>query len=439
MSSPAPPLPALLWMAPALSGGGYSSESLSFGFGLWPRFEAAGVPFTLRQFAEEVKYDVYKGMTEEVRRGLSKFYEPPNPSTDILGPRDVVVCHSTPDAWVPSKFPGWDDLAPCPPHGTKATAVGRTMFETDRLPADWVKRCNKMDEIWVPTEFHKRSFAAAGVSAAKLFVLGEPVDTAYYNPEMYQPLELPIPPNRATRPFTFLSVFKWERRKGWDALLAAYFAEFGADEPVELVLKTKPFHSDADFDEQIAAFAAARGLPAERPAVRVMGSELDHAELPRLYRAADAFVIPSRGEGWGRPHVEAMAMGLPVIATNWSGPTAYLDESVGYPLQYSVEEVADELRLPGHRWAEPSVGHLRELMREVYERPDEARRRGVAARMRMGRWYSPEAMADAVVSRLEHIAEVRSGGGAKAAGAKRKKKKAKGGAPAGEAVAKEEL
>ena len=28
-----------------------------------------------------------------------------------------------------------------------------------------------------------------------------------------------------------------------------------------------------------------------------------------------------RGEGWGRPHVEAMACGLPVIATNWSGNT----------------------------------------------------------------------------------------------------------------------
>ena len=41
-----------------------------------------------------------------------------------------------------------------------------------------------------------------------------------------------------------------------------------------------------------------------------------------------------RGEGWGRPHVEAMAMAKPVIATNWSGPTAFLDESCGYPLRY---------------------------------------------------------------------------------------------------------
>ena len=43
------------------------------------------------------------------------------------------------------------------------------------------------------------------------------------------------------------------------------------------------------------------------------------AELPSLYLAVDAFVLPSRGEGWGRPVMEAMAMGLPSIATNWSG------------------------------------------------------------------------------------------------------------------------
>lgn len=68
-------------------------------------------------------------------------------------------------------------------------------------------------------------------------------------------------------------------------------------------------------------------------------------DLPGLYKAMDTFVLPSHGEvcmsfetklelqqGWGRPHVEALSMGVPVIATNWSGPTAYLTEENGYPL-----------------------------------------------------------------------------------------------------------
>lgn len=40
-------------------------------------------------------------------------------------------------------------------------------------------------------------------------------------------------------------------------------------------------------------------------------------------QAADAFVLASHGEGWGLPIAEAMAMQLPVIATNWSGSTGW--------------------------------------------------------------------------------------------------------------------
>ena len=53
----------------------------------------------------------------------------------------------------------------------------------------------------------------------------------------------------------------------------------------------------------------------------LLEDELPLMDLPRLYKGADAFVLPSRGEGWGRPHIEAMSMGLPTIATNWSGNT----------------------------------------------------------------------------------------------------------------------
>ena len=62
------------------------------------------------------------------------------------------------------------------------------------------------------------------------------------------------------------------------------------------------------------------------------GNELAREALREAYAAASAFVLPTRGEGWGLPCVEAMAMALPVIATNFSGPTAYLTERNGYPL-----------------------------------------------------------------------------------------------------------
>jgi glycosyltransferase involved in cell wall biosynthesis len=159
-----------------------------------------------------------------------------------------------------------------------------------------------------------------------------------------------------------------------------------------------------------AAGAAATAAPAgpEFPTLYVVHRHISDEDFPRIYKAADAFVLPSRGEGWGRPHVEAMSMGLPVIATNWSGVTAYLDESVGYPLP--IEDVVpvqaqsdSEYWFRGLKWAQPSVKELRKLMRHVYENRAEAAAKGAAARQRMVEKYSPPAIAEAVVKELQRI------------------------------------
>ena len=80
--------------------------------------------------------------------------------------------------------PSWPS-SPCPrPRGRAAGpyyVVGRTMFETDRLPDGWVDRFNKVDEVWVPTEFHRDIFEGAGV--ANVFVVGEPVDVDRFTPD----------------------------------------------------------------------------------------------------------------------------------------------------------------------------------------------------------------------------------------------------------------
>jgi glycosyltransferase involved in cell wall biosynthesis len=51
--------------------------------------------------------------------------------------------------------------------------------------------------------------------------------------------------------------------------------------------------------------------------VEIVTLEVPAIDMPQLYKSADAFVLPSRGEGWGLPLMEAMAMELPTIGTNW--------------------------------------------------------------------------------------------------------------------------
>jgi glycosyltransferase involved in cell wall biosynthesis len=52
-------------------------------------------------------------------------------------------------------------------------------------------------------------------------------------------------------------------------------------------------------------------------------------DAARIIRETDVFVMPSLRECGGTAILEAMAMGKPVIATNWGGPADYVDDSCG--------------------------------------------------------------------------------------------------------------
>ena len=78
-------------------------------------------------------------------------------------------------------------------------------------------------------------------------VFGQAVDTNFFDPAKHTPLPLPLPQPTSPQlqePYVFLSVFKWEKRKGWDVLLEAYLREFTRSDPVVLVIKTRPFYSN---------------------------------------------------------------------------------------------------------------------------------------------------------------------------------------------------
>ena len=124
---------------------------------------------------------------------------------------------------------------------------------------------------------------------------------------------------RAEASIRVLSIFKWERRKAPDVLVDGFFRAF-QDESAELVIHAyRPSWERGDKDLQRVA---ERMRPAGNKArlTWLGGVELTRRELRALYAAVDCFALPTRGEGWGLPVHEALAMALPTVVTGVAGP-----------------------------------------------------------------------------------------------------------------------
>ncbi len=351
-----------VWCGPIYEPTGYADEAR----GLLRALDEAKVPVALRAVALErpgFRDALDPAHLQLFARQQAVAIEPP-----------VMVCqHAPADAFVP-------DVG-------AALNIGRTMFETDSLPPRWVQRCNDMDELWVPSSFNQETFTAAGVRTSIVVVPGG-IDAERYHPKV-PPLAID-----GLRGTVFLSVFEWRYRKGWDVLLRAWAGAFGPDDDVTLLLRTYPIGAldvrdrAAVIDQSIEAFlqsACGRGRTDVAPIVTITQMLPDDA-LPALYARADAYVSPTRGEGWGRPFMEAMATGKPVIATRWSAHLDFMndDNSLLVDLDGLVDTNDPEMPLyASQQWAAPSVAHLVTQLQRVHRDRAEAREIGAVARADM--------------------------------------------------------
>jgi len=247
--------------------------------------------------------------------------------------------------------------------------VGYSMLEVTGIPADWVEQANALDEIWVPSEFNRETFASSGVTKP-IHVMPLGVDVNYFHPY--------IKARRIQDRFVFMSVFEWGERKAPEVLLQAYNQEFSSCDDVLLLLKVINTDPAVNIERHVEAMR----LRADRaPVVIVLNQNIPSYQMGSIYCSSDCFVLPTRGEGWGMPTLEAMACGLPTISTHWSAQTEFFNEDVGYPINLKrlIPAVAKCPYYKGFEWADPDVDHLASLMRHVYENPKEARAKGLRA------------------------------------------------------------
>jgi len=252
--------------------------------------------------------------------------------------------------------------------------IGYTVWETTKLPTDWSKHINYLDEVWTVSKFCEETFKNSGIDIP-IKIVREGVDTTVYNPFVNKIEEIP------KNVFLFYSVFKWENRKSPEILIEAFAEEFDKKEDVALLLNThNPFIPN--FNPYVALFQM--NLPIHPPIVPI-GPFKTQAEMAKHYATANCFVLPTKGEAWGLPMIEAMACGTPVITTNWSGALEFMKKDYGWLIDVERMEMPEDRLFRGYEprsgneWAIPSKKHLKELMRYAFENKDECTKKGYSA------------------------------------------------------------
>lgn len=285
--------------------------------------------------------------------------------------------------------------------------VLRTMFETDSMPASWQRCVLEADEVWVPSSFNVETFERGGVPRHRLHVLPGTLDFDTYAPGA-DPLEID-----GLRGTVFLANFDFTDRKGWDVLLDAWADAFAPDDDVTLLLKLLSLHGDeGELRGRVAHYIGGR---ATAPIV-LESRVLSTAEMPRLYAAADAFVMPSRGEGWGRPYMEAMAMGLPTIGSRWSANLDFMHDGNswlvdGRTIVVPATAQAHSPLYRGQRWFDPDRDALVAALREVAAGGEAVRARAAAARPELLERFGPEPIAVRVAELTRGAVERHTRGG----------------------------
>lgn len=205
--------------------------------------------------------------------------------------------------------------------------IGWWPWELAVFPKAWKPYAFELvDEVWASSTFLEDMYKLATDKPVKLVPLA--VSVARMKPYPRKHYGLP------EKKFLFLYIFDFNSsvaRKNPMAAVQAFKQAFKpSDNTVGLVLKTmntKPnnpewqaFLKECQTDKRI----------------QLITETLDRPEVLGLINACDAYVSLHRAEGFGRTLAEAMLLGKPVVATNYSGNVDFMQNELAHPVEFRL-------------------------------------------------------------------------------------------------------
>ncbi|WP_420450858.1 glycosyltransferase [Ilumatobacter sp.] len=280
----------------------------------------------------------------------------------------------------------------------RTRTVGYCFWELDELPDDQIAGARLLDEVWVPTRFVERAFSAVD----GLRVRHVPIPVARPVPSVRPAVSfapLAGAGDRVVLGITFDHFSSLERKNPLGAIEA--FTRAFSDDPSRALLVVKTLNAD----HLPEAHRRLLDHVGDRRDVVVWDHHLSRADQSAFISHLDVLVSLHRGEGLGLHLAEAMWLGVPVIATGYSGNLDFMDPSCARLVDHVLRPVGD---LAMHyraeaTWADPDVDDAARAMRELVDDAAARAELGAAGRRRMADQPSDAATAERIAALLDDL------------------------------------
>lgn len=271
----------------------------------------------------------------------------------------------------------------CPP----GKVVLYTMSESTKVSPAFVAAINATCQaVLVPCPGLIDIYRQSGVTVP-IFDVGMGVD--YYLPET-----LPSSPLRRgpDDQYVFLTYSIADIRKGAHLAVQAFRTVFHNQPHIKLWIKARDGHGtwlDDIEDSQI----------------RVLHNQLTEGEWFALLKAADCFVFPSYGEGFGLPPREAVLAGTPAIVTQWLGMWDADEWALPIPVRRMLPAHFDvwEANAPDGLWAEADLTTLTGYMETAPQLPLQDRHKARIGKRYLLRHFTWQKTAERIMEAMQWL------------------------------------
>ena len=273
--------------------------------------------------------------------------------------------------------------------------IGFWQWELPRFPERMSCALDLVDEIWSSSSFTTQAMQA---------VSNKPV--------IHMPMVVELPAVRSVwvrndfnlkeDEFVFLTVLDGNsslRRKNPLATVRAFTAAFGADQPVRLVVKA--MNVSASHPE----WKIVTELAGRDPRITLVLETMSKDKLLGLQSVCDCFVSLHRAEGFGRNIAEAMALGKPVVVSDFSGNRDFAIEDTAFLVAGRMQPLmaGDYAFGDGQSWFEPSHEAAVEALRQSFSLADLRISKAQAGKKMIEANYSAQVVGAGYFKRLSDL------------------------------------